>query len=338
MSGLSTAGKNHCHSKNEAVTEEKFLESSVSIIKTHFPIFFYSKTNSRKVHRPARLTSSARSSRSFCTICLFGHVCAHSFFISKSIVPSRVSEHLIMFNDKKWLQARLCFSISAETLLDVFGDKQPTNLHPLSHRFQDFQSTEILWWITDHSSFGLSLFLTTNWVRVHSGTHSTLLFWSCCQAAQPGQQHESNWDLVLTLPGEKQVRPRAGTGYTLLQRSWQARAQHHHHRRWSKSSASETRGASLQTGVNTHLAVVTTVLYGCKTRTSYSCQGKYFSRFHRHCSCILVTIKWQGKIPSSEALRIVKHWILKKCSYTLKSTDLVLCYICILTSHRKLLS
>lgn len=177
--------------------------------------------------------SSARSSRSFCTICLFGHVCAHSFFISKSIVPSRISEHLIMFNDKKWLQARLCFSIFAETLLDVFGDKQPTNLHPLSHRFQDFQSTEILWWITDHYSFGLSLFLTTNWVRVHRGTHSTLLFRSCCQAAQPGQQHESNWDVVLTLPSEKQVRPRAGTGYTLLQISWQACAQDHHHCRWS---------------------------------------------------------------------------------------------------------
>lgn len=141
------------------------------------------------------------------------------------------------------------------------------------------------------------------------------LCWVCCQAAQSGQRHESTWDLVLAVPSAQQTRPGAGT---VLQISWQASAQGtapvSDEAMVRKSSASERKDTSLQTKGNTHFAVVTTVLCGCKTRTSYSCQGKYFSRFHGCCSRTLVTMKWHGKIPSSEALSIVKHCILKKCS------------------------
>lgn len=177
---------------------------------------------------------------------------------------------------------------------------------------------------------------------MRAGVHTTLCHFSCAARwLKPGQQHKRRWDLVLTLPGGKRVRPGAQSGYMMLQRSWQVCSQEHRHRQrnhteqklhcWNKGII------WLQTKANTHLAVVTTVLNGCQTSTSYSCQGKYFSHFHKLCSCTPVAIKWQRKIPGSEVLHIVRHWILKKYSHTLKRTDLVLCYTCILTNHKKLL-
>lgn len=143
-----------------------------------------------------------------------------------------------------------------------------------------------------------------------------------CQVAQPGQRHQKPEILfwqpwVQSKPGQERALG------SVLQISWQGPAQGTapagDEAMVRKSSASERKdpSPSPQRKGNTHFAAVTTGLCGCKTRTSYTCQGKYFnyfSRFHRRCSCSLVTIKWQGKIPSSEALTTVKHWILKKCS------------------------
>lgn len=116
--------------------------------------------------------------------------------------------------------------------------------HPLPHRFQEFQSMEALWWITDHYTSFLPLFLTPDWACVHSGTRSALLFRLCSQAAQPGQWHKTNRDLIPMLPGGKRVRSRAGAGYMVLQISWQPPARDHRHRQRSESSASENRDAS----------------------------------------------------------------------------------------------
>lgn len=55
----------HCYNKKQSANEQELLESSVSLVIAQFFIFFYSKANSRKIHRPAH--SSARSSGSCCT-------------------------------------------------------------------------------------------------------------------------------------------------------------------------------------------------------------------------------------------------------------------------------
>lgn len=106
-----------------------------------------------------------------------------------------------------------------------------------------------------------------------------------CQVAQPGQRHQSDQ----SKPGQQQ-----GLG-TVLQKIWQAPAQGtapvSDEATGRKSSASERKDASLPTKGNAHFAVVTTALCGCKTRSSYTCQGKYFSCSHGCCSCTLAAVK-----------------------------------------------
>lgn len=175
-----------------------------------------------------------------------------------------------------------------------------------------------------------------------AGAHTTLCYFGCAARwLEPGQRHKRRWDLVVTLPGGKQVGPGARSGYTTLQRSRQVCGQEHRHRHRSHAEQKPRRWNDriiwLRTKANTRLAVVTAVLNGCQTSTGCSCQGKYFSHFRRLCSCTPVAVKWQSKIPGSEALHTVRHWILKKYSHTLKRTDLVLCYIRVLTNHKKLL-
>lgn len=65
---------------------------------------------------------------------------------------------------------------------------------------------------------------------VHTAEHTAQCYFSCAaKVAQPGQQHKSNWELVLMLPSGKQVRSRASSGCAELQINWQAQAQDHHH-------------------------------------------------------------------------------------------------------------
>ena len=66
----------------------------------------------------------------------------------------------------------------------------------------------------------------------------------------------------------------------------------------------ERRGISLQTKLKVYKAVVlTTLLYGCETWTTYRRHERQVNHFHQRCLRNLLHIRWQDKIPDTEVLK-----------------------------------
>jgi hypothetical protein len=79
----------------------------------------------------------------------------------------------------------------------------------------------------------------------------------------------------------------------------------------------ERRGLSIQTKLKVYRAVIlTTLLYGSETWTTYSRHAKQLNHFHLSCLRRLLHVSWQDKIPDTEILKCAEltsiHTLLKK--------------------------